>query len=71
MRTFQTMTKTNPVAALAVLAAAELIFIAQGLRAQTKPDVMALTPEEMKWTSQGGLALPGMEQVVLVGDPVP
>src|ERR1700687_4765440 len=39
-------------------------------RAQSSgPGVMALTPAEMKWTSQGGLALPGLEQVVLVGDP--
>jgi len=40
----------------------------QGLRAQTK-DVMAVTPEEMKWDAQGGSALPGMEQVVSIGDP--
>jgi hypothetical protein len=31
--------------------------------------VMALTPDEMKWGSQGGLALPGMEQVNLIGSP--
>jgi hypothetical protein len=35
----------------------------------TEPGVMALTPSEMKWSPQGGLALPGMEQVNLVGDP--
>src|SRR5262249_40120644 len=33
------------------------------------PGVLALTPVEMKWTSQGGLAAPGMEQLNLVGDP--
>jgi quercetin dioxygenase-like cupin family protein len=33
------------------------------------PGVMALTPSEMKWGAQGGMALPGMEQVKLVGDP--
>jgi hypothetical protein len=33
------------------------------------PGVMALTPSEMKWGAQGGLALPGMEQLKLVGDP--
>jgi len=43
--------------------------IGQGLRAETAPDVMAMTPSEMKWGAQGGLALAGMEQVVLVGDP--
>ena len=40
------------------------------LAAQTSvPDVMALTPSEMKWMPQGGLVLPGMEQTNLVGDP--
>jgi quercetin dioxygenase-like cupin family protein len=33
------------------------------------PAVVALTPAEMKWQSQGGLAAPGMEQINLVGDP--
>ena len=33
------------------------------------PPVVALTPAEMKWQSQGGLATPGMEQLNLVGDP--
>ncbi len=31
--------------------------------------VVALTPVEMQWTTQGGLAAPGMEQLNLVGDP--
>ena len=33
------------------------------------PGVMALTEAEMKWSSQGALALPGLEQVNLIGDP--
>jgi quercetin dioxygenase-like cupin family protein len=33
------------------------------------PGVVALTPDEMKWRSQGALAAPGLEQVNLVGDP--
>ena len=33
------------------------------------PGPVALTPSEMKWQSQGGLAAPGMEQLNLVGDP--
>jgi quercetin dioxygenase-like cupin family protein len=33
------------------------------------PGVMALTPSEMRWTSQGALATPGMEQLNLVGNP--
>ena len=32
-------------------------------------DVMALAPSDMKWTAQGGLALPGLQQTVLIGDP--
>lgn len=35
----------------------------------TSPGPMALTPSEMKWASAGRQALPGMEQVTLVGDP--
>jgi quercetin dioxygenase-like cupin family protein len=30
---------------------------------------MALTADEVHWSAQGGLALPGMEQVNLVGEP--
>jgi hypothetical protein len=38
--------------------------------AQTAPGgAVAITPSEMKWGAQGGLALPGMEQLKLVGDP--
>ncbi len=33
------------------------------------PAVVALTPAEMKWQSQGTYAAPGMEQLNLVGDP--
>jgi len=33
------------------------------------PEVVALTPDEMKWRSQGVLAAPGLEQANLVGDP--
>jgi quercetin dioxygenase-like cupin family protein len=33
------------------------------------PAAFAVTPTEMKWTTQGGLAAPGMEQLSLVGDP--
>jgi hypothetical protein len=31
--------------------------------------VVALNPNDMKWTRQSALALPGMEQVNLIGDP--
>jgi hypothetical protein len=33
------------------------------------PGAVALTPDEMKWQSQGALAAPGLEQANLVGDP--
>jgi quercetin dioxygenase-like cupin family protein len=39
------------------------------LHAEDKTEPMALTPAEMKWQSQGGLALSGIEQANLVGDP--
>jgi hypothetical protein len=39
------------------------------LHAQAKPEAMTMTPPEMKWGAQGGLAMAGMEQVNLVGNP--
>jgi quercetin dioxygenase-like cupin family protein len=39
------------------------------LHAEDREEPMALTPAEMKWQSQGGLALSGIEQANLVGDP--
>jgi hypothetical protein len=45
------------------------LFSAVAVAQTTAPGVMALTPSEMKWGAQGGLALPGMEQINLVGDP--
>lgn len=47
--------------------AAPLVGVAMAQTAA--PSVVALTPAEMKWQSQGGLATPGMEQLNLVGDP--
>jgi hypothetical protein len=44
-----------------------LTFVVAAYSAE--PGVMALTADEMKWSSQGGLALPGMEQVNLIGNP--
>lgn len=34
-----------------------------------EPPVVALTPAQMSWSAQGGLALPGMEQALLIGAP--
>jgi hypothetical protein len=45
------------------------LFAAIAVAQTTAPGVMALTPSEMKWGAQGGLALSGMEQTNLVGDP--
>jgi quercetin dioxygenase-like cupin family protein len=53
---------------IALLVGSALLNVV-ALAQTTAPGVMALTPAEMKWTSQGGLALPGMEQISLVGDP--
>jgi anti-sigma factor ChrR (cupin superfamily) len=33
------------------------------------PGVVALTPAEMTWATQGAFAAPGMEQLNLIGDP--
>ena len=44
-----------------------LSFAVAALAQGTAP--VALTADKMKWSSQGGLALPGLEQVSLVGDP--
>jgi ChrR Cupin-like domain len=43
--------------------------IVPGFGAETGTDAMALTPSEIKWQAQGGLALAGMEQANLVGNP--
>jgi hypothetical protein len=43
--------------------------IVHGLHAQSNPEALAVTPSEMKWGAQGSLAMAGMEQVNLVGDP--
>jgi quercetin dioxygenase-like cupin family protein len=50
-------------------AAATMLLAGYGAIAQNAPGVMALTADEMQWSSQGGLALPGMEQVNLIGNP--
>ena len=52
-------------------AAGTMLLAAHGAiaQAQNTPGVMALTADEMRWSSQGGLALPGMEQVNLIGNP--
>ena len=62
-----TLIKTNYRLALVVLVAVSAL---DAVMAQAgDAGVVALTPPEMKWTTQGGLATPGMEQLNLVGDP--
>jgi hypothetical protein len=49
---------------------ASAIVVASVAMAQNgAPGVVVLTPDEMKWQSQGGLTVPGLEQLNLVGDP--
>jgi quercetin dioxygenase-like cupin family protein len=59
-------------AGLGVIVAAQQIY-AQGSGNDVKVDrrsvAKATTPAEMKWGAQGGLAMAGMEQVNLVGNP--
>src|ERR1700755_2423429 len=48
---------------------ASCLFCAFATAQTSGTGVLALTPAEMQWTTQGGLAAPGMEQLNLVGDP--
>ena len=53
-----------------ILGAWVLAIIASVALAESgAPGVVALTPDEMKWQSQGGMTVPGLEQLNLVGDP--
>ena len=53
---------------LAVSASATFVLFAVAAYSE-ELGVMALAPSEMKWSPQGALALTGLEQVNLVGDP--
>ena len=44
-----------------------LLLPLASLAAQDAP--VAITPEEVKWNKSGTLALPGIEQANLIGDP--
>ena len=52
-----------------VLCGLGLGLVVHELHAQAKPEAKATTPAEMQWGAQGGLAMAGMEQVNLVGNP--
>jgi quercetin dioxygenase-like cupin family protein len=60
------LAETNLKLACIVMAA---VLTGTAMAQTAAPAVVALTPAEMKWQSQGGLATPGMEQLNLVGDP--
>jgi quercetin dioxygenase-like cupin family protein len=62
------MGRVSSLLTLAVsLATASMAAAALGKDPSVAP--VALTADEMKWSPQGSLALPGLEQVSLVGDP--
>ncbi len=46
-----------------------LAAVAHELHAQAKLEAVAMTPSEMRWGAQGSLAIAGVEQVNLVGNP--
>jgi quercetin dioxygenase-like cupin family protein len=46
-----------------------VVLIAEALAQTDAGGVVALTPDEMKWKSQGALAARGLQQINLVGDP--
>jgi quercetin dioxygenase-like cupin family protein len=56
--------RDDVLAAVLILAGAT---VALGQTNATRP--VLVTPGEMKWTSQGAYAAPGMEQLNLIGDP--
>src|SRR5215475_12862220 len=65
-KTWEDVIRTKTVFALSA-SVAILSFAATARSAEV--GVTALAPSEMKWSAQGGLALPGLEQTTLIGDP--
>jgi hypothetical protein len=53
---------------LAAVASA-IVVTSVAVAENVAPEVVVLTPDEMKWQSQGGLTVPGLEQLNLIGDP--
>ncbi|MBX9649444.1 MAG: cupin domain-containing protein [Xanthobacteraceae bacterium] len=52
-----------------VITACVVLSVLAAAAQTSAPRVMALTPAEMKWQTQGALAAGGVEQLNLVGDP--
>ena len=52
-----------------LLALAAGLMLGRAMAQTGATSAVALTPADMKWTSQGALATPGLEQLNLIGDP--
>ena len=52
-----------------LLALAAGLMLGRAMAQTGATSAVALTPADMKWTSQGALAAPGLEQLNLIGDP--
>jgi anti-sigma factor ChrR (cupin superfamily) len=63
MRQAHASTRLGVLAFVCALAVASVALAQDG-----GSGVVALTPDQLKWAKQGALALPGMEQVNLIGD---
>ena len=65
----RTLVEANPNHGLGFAFLAAATVASAVALAQTLPGVLALTPSEMNWSSQGVFAVRGMEQLNLIGDP--
>jgi len=59
----------NVTLSLTLLSVVAGLTLGRSMAQTGAPGVVTLTQAEMKWTSQGALAAPGLEQSNLVGDP--
>jgi Cupin domain. len=59
----------NTTLGLTLLSVAAGLMLGRAMAQPDAPSAVTLTPVEMKWTSQGALAGPGLEQLNLIGDP--
>ncbi len=59
----------NVTLGLTLLSVAAGLMLGRAMAQTGASSVVTLTPVEIKWTSQGALAAPGLEQVNLIGDP--
>ncbi len=59
----------NATLGLTLLSVVAGLMLGRAMAQTGASSVVTLTPAEMKWTSQGALAAPGLEQINLIGDP--